>query len=128
MLLSDYQNGADPNVISFTMRLGNQNFNTTTATGSFLVLAGVPSYEAVLVNNTNWNDAVWQPYDGTVWMNLGPTDGVYQVELGLKGRAADSKATWIGTESNIDPDKASNFHHQPDNECCRPTLPSVARS
>ncbi len=113
MLLSDYQNGADPNVISFTMRLGNQNFNTTTATGSFLVLAGVPSYEAVLVNDTNWNDAVWQPYDGTVWMNLGPTDGVYQVELGLKGRAADSKATWIGTEVTLTRTKPQIFITNP---------------
>ena len=100
-LLSDYQNTNDPNVISFTVRLGNQQFNVTNATGSYLVLAGVPSYESVLVNDTNFNDAVWQPYDGTVYMNLGPTDGVYQVQVGLKGRAADSQSTWIGTQVTL---------------------------
>ena len=93
----EYANHTDPNEIGFTMRLGNQHFNTTNATGTFLVLSGVPSYAAVLVNATNLNNAVWQPYDGIVRMNLGATDGVYQVWLGLKGRAEDSKPTWIGT-------------------------------
>jgi hypothetical protein len=100
-LLSDYQGGTDPNIISFTMRLGDQNFNTINATGSYVVLTGVPSYEAVLVNDTNLNDAVWQPYDGIVHMNLGTMDGVYQVELGLKGLAADSQQTWLGTEVTL---------------------------
>jgi hypothetical protein len=97
----DYSYGLDPNKISFTIRLGNQNFNTLTATGSYLVLGGVPSYEAVLVNDTNFNDAVWQPYDGNIIMKLGPTDGVYQVQFGLKGRAADSQPTWMGTEVTL---------------------------
>lgn len=100
-LLSDYQNTNDPNVISFTVRLGNQNFNSTLASGSYLVLGGVPSYEAVLVNDTNLNDAVWLPYDGNLTLNLGATDGVYQVTMGLKGRAADSQATWLGTKVTL---------------------------
>ena len=93
----DYANQLDPNLISFTVRLGNQNFNTTNATGNYLVLSGTPSYSAVLVNDTNLADAIWQPYDGSISMNLGSTDGIYQVQFGLKGRAADSLATWIGT-------------------------------
>jgi len=97
----DYTNGVDPNVISFTVRLGNQNFNTTNATGSYLVLAGTPSYAAVLVNDTNLDDAVWLPYDGSITMNLGATDGVYSVQFGLKGRAADSQATWMGTDVTL---------------------------
>ena len=97
----DYANHLDPNVISFTVRLGNQNFNTLTATGSFVVVSGVPSYEAVLVNDTNLADAIWQPYDGSITMNLGSTDGVYSVTLGLKGRAADSQVSWIGTDVTL---------------------------
>ncbi len=98
---TEYTNNTDPNKISFTVRLGSQNFNTTNATGTFLVLGGVPSYSAVLVNDTNLNNAVWLPYDGNISMNLGATDGVYEVRFGLKGRAADSQITWLGTDMTL---------------------------
>ncbi len=102
-LLSDYTNStAPPNAISFTVRLGNQYFNTANASGSYLVMSGIPSSEAVLVNDTNFNAAVWQPYDGNIAMNLGPTDGVYQVWLGLKGFATNAPPTWIGTTVYLD--------------------------
>ena len=102
-LLYDYTNNIEPtNAISFTVRLGNQHFNSTSASGSYLVLAGYPSYEAVLVNDTNLNDAAWQPYDGNIAMNLGPTDGVYQVWLGLKGFDTNEPPTWIGTKVTLD--------------------------
>ena len=100
--------GADSNLISFTMRLGNQYFNSINATGKFLVLSGVPSQEAVLVRSSpdggfvsltadDYKNAVWMPYDGIVRMHLGPTDGVYQVELALKGAGANSNPIWVGT-------------------------------
>jgi hypothetical protein len=111
----DYTNGLDPNVISFTVRLGNQNFNSPYASGSFLVLGGVPSYAAVLVNDTNLNDAVWQPYNGNIFMELGPTDGVYQVQFGLKGRAADSQATWMGTQVTLNRQVPQVFITSPTN-------------
>ena len=97
----EFLNGTDPNQITFTIRLGNQNFNTTNVTGSFLVYAGAPSYAAVLAAGTNLADAVWQPYDGSVHFNLDPTNGEYQVWFGLKGRAADSQTTWIGTKVTL---------------------------
>jgi hypothetical protein len=100
-LLFDYQNGLNPSQISFTVRLGNQHFNATNVTGQFLVLGGVPSYEAVLANDTNMDDAVWSNYDGTVHLNLGPADGVYQVWIGLKGHAPGSVPAWIGTEVTL---------------------------
>ena len=100
-LLSDYQNVMDPNIISFTVRLGNQHFNMTNATGNYLLLTGDPSYEAVLVNNTNLDDVVWSNYDGIIRMNLGLTDGVYQVWIGLKGHAPDALPTWVGTEVTL---------------------------
>jgi hypothetical protein len=101
-LLYDSQNGLDPNIINFTVRMGNEHFNATNATGSFLVMAGVPSYESVLVNSTNFGSANWTPYDGTIHLNLGSTDGVYQVWMGLKGRASNSLPTWIGTSVYLD--------------------------
>jgi len=97
LLVSDFQNGTDPNVISFSVRLGNRHFNTPFAFGQYTVSAGTPSYEAVLVNDTDFIGARWKPYDGTVSIPLGATDGVYQVWLGLKGYATNATPTWIGT-------------------------------
>ena len=97
-LLSDYENGLDPNIITFTVRLGSQHFNYTWPSGQFVVSAGTPSYEAVLVNDTNLNDAVWNHYDGTVSLNLGATDGVYQVWIGLRNFATNTDLpVWLGT-------------------------------
>jgi hypothetical protein len=101
-LLYDYSNGIAPaNVVNFTLRLGNGHFNVTSPTGSFLTVSGVPAYEAVLVNDTNLDDAVWQPYDGVVRLNLGPTDGVYQIWCGLKGYAS-AQPQWIGALIYLD--------------------------
>ena len=101
-LLYDYQNNLDPNIIRFTVRLGNQYFKTTNATGTFNVLNGVAGSKAVLVNNTNFNSAVWTSYNGTANFQLGSTDGVYQVWLGLKGFASGSTPVWMGTEVYLD--------------------------
>lgn len=101
-MLSDYLAGSNPSDIGFTARMGNQHFNTAAASGSYLILGGVPSYEAVLVNDDNFDDATWQSYDGIVHLNLGPTDGVYQVWLGLKGFATNSQPAWFETTVYLD--------------------------
>jgi len=96
-LLYDYQNGLNPDIINFTVRLGSQSYNTMSATGSFLPLSGVPAFETVLVNSTNFAAAPWTNYDGLVHLPLGPTDGAYQVWLGLKGPAPGAPPTWLNT-------------------------------
>jgi hypothetical protein len=102
---------ADANSISFTMRFDNKYFhyfNTNHGTGRFLVLSGAPSYEAVIVryspseefvplSKEDIKNAVWTPYDGIIRMNFGPTDGVYDVELSLKGADSNAGASWVGT-------------------------------
>ena len=46
----------------------------------------------MLVNDTNQADAVWQPYTGTnIMVNLGATDGDYNVWVGLRGLPADAR-------------------------------------
>jgi hypothetical protein len=113
-LLSDYQNGVDLSAaVSFTVRLGNQNFNTTSGTGNYVVLSGVPYYEAVLVNDTNLNDAAWNNYDGNIYLNLGPTDGVYQVWFGLKGLGASAQPAWFGTDVTLNRSKPQIFITSP---------------
>ena len=49
-LLYDYTNGLDPNVIQFTLSTASQYINTLTVPVQINLLAGVPSYYAVLVN------------------------------------------------------------------------------
>jgi len=51
----------------------------------------MPGYIAVLVNDTHYDDANWQAYTGTnITVNLGSTDGVYVVWVGL----LDAQQTW----------------------------------
>jgi hypothetical protein len=99
--LEEYLNGTDPNQINFTVRLGNQQFNTNNVTGSYLVLNGVPSYEAVLAGTDDLSSAVWSNYDGIVHLPLGSTNGVYQVWMGLKGHAPDAAPVWMGTRVTL---------------------------
>ena len=94
-LLYDYANNLDPNIISFTMWAPNGSVNQNTAPIQVNVLAGVPSYFAVLVNDANLADANWQAYTGTnITANLGSTDGVYSVSVGLRGLPPSAQQTW----------------------------------
>ena len=97
-LLLDYLFGFDPNLIQFSLQFTNDHVNASTATGTVTILGGVPAYMAVLVNDTNMMDASWQPYaSSNVVMTLGSTNGIYNVQVGLRGLPADAQQTWIGT-------------------------------
>jgi len=106
-LLSDYQNGVDPNMIQFSLQFTNNDFNSSPANGTITVLDGVPSYIAVLVNDTNTADADWQPYtspDVPIYFIAG--NGAYDVMVGLRGLPADAVPTWMGTRpifNNVSP-------------------------
>ena len=88
-LLDDYQNVVDPNVISFSLSFTNQYVNTSAVSGTITVLGGVPSYMAVLINDMNQADAVWQPYTSSnIVATLGSTNGAYTVFGGFAWFAA----------------------------------------
>jgi hypothetical protein len=94
-LLNDYTNGLDPNVIQFSIAVTNNYVNSMTAPVSLNIAGGVPSYIAVLVNDTNLADASWQPYTtSSLNVFLGTSDGTYTVQIGLKGLPADAQQTW----------------------------------
>ncbi|MGD0207197.1 MAG: hypothetical protein ABSC89_06295 [Verrucomicrobiota bacterium] len=94
-LLYDYTNGLDPNVIQFTLSTASQYINTLTVPVQINLLAGVPSYYAVLVNDINQADANWQTFPGTnITVILGSTNGVYTVSVGLRGLPPNATATW----------------------------------
>jgi hypothetical protein len=94
-LLSDYEDGTDPNIIQFTLSAASFYVNQTFTSAQINLLAGTPSYYAILVNDTNYADANWQAYTGTnITVNLGSTDGVYNVIVGLRGLPQNATPTW----------------------------------
>jgi hypothetical protein len=100
-LLTDYQNytngvtPCDPNVISFTLSATNLYVSAATVPLAISLQGGIPYCVAMLVNDTNYADAVWQPYTGTnLTVTLGATDGVYNVWVGLEGLPAGATVTW----------------------------------
>ena len=93
-LVYDYTNSYDPNIISFSISLSYKYVNTNHPTLPLDIFAGVPSSVAVLVNDTNLADAVWQPYTSSnVVATLG-ADGNYNVTVGLRGLPTNATASW----------------------------------
>ena len=93
--LYDYSNGRDPNVIQFSLQFTNYYVNTTNVPVQLNISGGVPSYMAVLVNDTNQTDAVWQPYaSSNIVVTLGSTNGAYGIFVGLRGLPPDATQTW----------------------------------
>ena len=102
-LLYDYTNGLDPNVIFFTLSATNSYLNQTTVPLQINLLAGTPSYYAVLVNDVNYADANWQRYTSSnILVNLNAGDGNYSVSVGLRGLPSDAQQTWQGVQITVD--------------------------
>ena len=100
-LVSDFTNGFDPNVISFTVSATNLYVNQTTVPLQFNVTAGVANYFAVLVNGQTTTN--WLPFTTpNLPVNLGTTDGVYVVSVGLRGLPADATQTWASLALTLD--------------------------
>src|SRR5665213_2824317 len=99
-LATDYQNylngtPTDPNVIQFSISTANNYVNTSSVNVQLNILAGVPSYYAVQLNDTSQSNPVWHAYTGpNLTVPLGSTDGAYDVVVALKGFAANATQTW----------------------------------
>jgi hypothetical protein len=92
----------DPNVIQFSLQFTNNYVNASLAYGSVTIQGGVPSYIAVLINDTNTADAEWEIDDSTnVLVNLNSGDGLYNVLVGLRGLPSDATPTWVGTQLTL---------------------------
>jgi len=106
-LLSDYQNydngtvTNDPNTIAFSIESMNDFVNHTNVSVQLDITGGVPSYYAIYVNQTTTTN--WLPFTSTnLTINLGSTDGTYNVVVGLKGLAPDATETWRNYEFYLD--------------------------
>ena len=95
---TEYAYGTDPNTIAFSLIATNQYVRIGIVPLWLNVTGGVPSSVAFLVNDTNFDDAVWQPYGSSnLTISIGPGDGDYDVWVGLRGRLDTSDQTWQGT-------------------------------
>jgi hypothetical protein len=101
-LLSDYNYGLDPNVISFSISVTNQYVNFFGAPLQLNVTAGAPAYFAVLVDSTNFAGAAWVPYTSPyITVNLGPIEGWHDVWVGLRGLPPNATQTWQWKHLNL---------------------------
>jgi hypothetical protein len=101
-LLDDYENNADPNPISFTVSATN-NYVRTNLTSVRVNVSGIPFYQAVLVDDTNYADATWTSYTSTnIAVNLGTNEGWHQIWVGLKGFSSDETPIWQWKRLKLD--------------------------
>ena len=102
-LLSDYQNGTDPNVITFTIQVANNYVNTSYPSLQLNVTAGIPYFYTVLVDSTNFTGANWSAYSGTsVTAMLGSRQGWHEIWVGLRGLPSDATQTWQWKRLKVD--------------------------
>jgi hypothetical protein len=99
----DYTNGLDPNIIAFSLSSPNSTVLQTAAPIQINLYAGWPCYYSVLVNDTNHANALWLPYPGTnIVANLGTTDGLYAVTVGLRGLPQSAQPAWQTLNLTLD--------------------------
>jgi len=96
-LLYDYNNGINPNILSFSLSVGNQYVDTNIVDGTITVLGGIPSTMAVLVDSTNFASAVWMPFDTNITINLGSNPGPCDVWVGVGGPSTNVAPSWDET-------------------------------
>jgi hypothetical protein len=101
--LNEYLYGHDPNKIQFSIPVLNQYVSGSTVPIQLDVAAGVPSSLAILVNDTNFEDAVWGAYSSSnIVATVGYDEGDYNIWIGLRGRLEGSQQTWHGIVCTVD--------------------------
>jgi hypothetical protein len=102
-LLSDYTNNVAPAVFTFSGVQVANNYVSTTPTTVQLNVTGSPYYMAVLVDDPNFNDAVWTNYTSpNLPVSLWP-QGWHDVWIGLRGHAdGASTAIWQWKRLKLD--------------------------
>ena len=101
--LTEYQNGTDPNKISFSFSVPSQYVTNNLVPCVITVSGGVPTSIATLVDSTNFGSATWTSYTSpNITVNLGSTQGVHDVWIGLRGLPANAYQTWEETTLVLD--------------------------
>lgn len=101
--LQEFQNGNDPNKVSFALSFSNQFVVTNIVSGIITISGGTPSMMAVLVDYTNFSGAIWTNYYGTsLTVDIGTNQGPHDVWIGLRGLPSDARQTWVLTTFILD--------------------------
>jgi hypothetical protein len=101
-VLQDYEAVIDPNVIGFNLTATNQYVRTSTVPMQTVVVAGIPSYMASLVDNSNWSAANWTPYNSNITVSVGTNQGWHQIWVGLRGLPTNAQQTWDWYRAKLD--------------------------
>ncbi len=90
----DYTNNINPNNLSFRLLVTNLYVNTSSPVLSLIFGGGTASDMAVLVNDANQADAVWQPFNTNAVVYLDAGDGSYNVQVGLRESPGNPNQVW----------------------------------
>src|SRR5262249_39804101 len=83
----------DPNHVVFSLQTTNIYFTANPIAATIELQYGVPFYKAILINSTNADDIVWEPFDSTnVTFSL--SNGLSSVYVGVRGRQPESWQSW----------------------------------
>jgi hypothetical protein len=102
-LLQSYLQGTEPNIISFSVTATNNYFKDTHAVVQLEIASGMPFYQSVLVDSTDFAAATWSACTSTnLSVDLGSSDGWHDIWIGLRGFSASSHPTWKWKRLKLD--------------------------
>ena len=89
--------------LQFSISVTNQFVAASTVPVNIGVLSGVPASFAVLVDSTNFASATWTAYSSSnITVNVGSTQGLHNVWVGLQGLPPVSQQVWNETTVFLD--------------------------
>jgi hypothetical protein len=100
----DFSNGIPPRVFGFNSVIASVDYVASNSVPVQLDAPGFPYYISVLMDDTNFDDAVWNTFASTnITLNLGSTEGWHEYWIGLRGFADEaSAAVWKWTRFKLD--------------------------
>ncbi|MDR3378194.1 MAG: hypothetical protein P4M10_05870, partial [Verrucomicrobiae bacterium] len=108
-LLADYQNYTngttiDPNSLNFSEIETANTYVNSRSVPLQLDVVGLPYYIAILIDDTNLADAVWETYTASnIVINPGENEGWHGVWVGLRSHAdTPSQASWQWKRLKLD--------------------------
>ncbi|MGH7942340.1 MAG: hypothetical protein ACREFR_14835, partial [Limisphaerales bacterium] len=114
----DYTNGFDPDVISFSLSVTNNDVNDLNVPVTINLQYGLPAVMGVLVTTNDFSDdanpdepyyaisnfvgVAWQPFNSNLVVSLNSGDGDYYLWVELKGAAPDATTSWATLKLTLD--------------------------
>lgn len=120
-LLAAYQNGGNPNSVSFYLTTTNEYSASTVVPVMIETKSGYPTAVAVLVDETNLEQASWNSFSSTVLADLGPIEGWHTIYIGVRG-SSDYPPTWEQVRVKFDTTPPQIVITSPSNSVSQPMI------